>query len=76
MAGLTANIAFWATMALNIPDFSRYAHSQKAQFRGQLYGMPLPMALCAFVGALFAQATRLSMATPQVRPHHGAVLCG
>lgn len=40
MAGLTANIAFWATMALNIPDFSRYAHSQKAQFRGQLYGMP------------------------------------
>lgn len=68
MAGLTANIAFWATMALNIPDFSRYAHSQKAQFRGQLYGMPLPMALCAFVGALFAQATRLSMGTPQFDP--------
>ena len=68
MAGLTANIAFWATMALNIPDFSRYAHSQKAQFRGQLYGMPLPMALCAFVGALFAQATRLSMGAPQFDP--------
>lgn len=68
MAGLTANIAFWSTMALNIPDFSRYAHSQKAQFRGQLYGMPLPMALCAFVGALFAQATRLSMGTAQFDP--------
>ncbi|MCL1897113.1 MAG: cytosine permease, partial [Clostridiales bacterium] len=36
LGGLTANIAFWATMALNIPDFSRYATNQKAQFRGQL----------------------------------------
>jgi NCS1 family nucleobase:cation symporter-1 len=59
MGGLTANIAFWATMALNIPDFSRYAKSQKAQFRGQLYGMPLMMAVCAFVGAYFAQSTKL-----------------
>ena len=61
MGGLTANIAFWATMALNIPDFSRYAKSQKAQFRGQLYGMPLMMAFCAFIGAYFAQATKLVM---------------
>lgn len=59
LSGLTANIAFWATMALNIPDFSRYAQSQKAQFRGQLYGMPLMMAICAFIGAYFAQATKL-----------------
>jgi len=61
LGGLTANIAFWATMALNIPDFSRYAKSQKAQFRGQLYGMPVMMALCAFVGAFFAQATKLAL---------------
>jgi len=61
LGGLTANIAFWATMALNIPDFSRYAHSQKAQFRGQLYGMPLAMAACAFIGAYFAQATKLAL---------------
>lgn len=61
LAGLTANIAFWATMALNIPDFSRYAKSQKAQFRGQLYGMPVMMAFCAFVGAYFAQATKLGL---------------
>jgi len=61
LGGLTANIAFWATMALNIPDFSRYAKSQKAQFRGQLYGMPVMMAVCAFVGALFAQATKLAL---------------
>ena len=62
-AGLTSNIAFWATMALNIPDFSRYAKSQKAQFRGQLYGMPPMMAVCAFIGAYFAQATKLAYGT-------------
>lgn len=61
LAGLTANIAFWATMALNIPDFSRYAKSQKVQFRGQLYGMPITMAFCAFIGAYFAQATKLAL---------------
>lgn len=58
---LMGNIAFWATMALNIPDFSRYARSQKDQFLGQLIGMPVPMAFCAFVGAYFAQATKISM---------------
>lgn len=61
LGGLTANIAFWATMALNIPDFSRYAKSQKAQFRGQLYGMPVAMAACAFIGAFFAQSTKLAL---------------
>ena len=60
LSGLMGNIAFWATMALNIPDFSRYARSQKDQFRGQLYGMPVPMAFCAFIGAYFAQATKLA----------------
>ncbi|HWQ80138.1 MAG TPA: cytosine permease, partial [Anaerovoracaceae bacterium] len=63
LGGLTANIAFWATMALNIPDFSRYAKSQKAQFRGQLYGMPVTMAACAFIGAFFAQSTKLVQGT-------------
>src|SRR5699024_7182607 len=60
LSGLMGNIAFWATMALNIPDFSRYAKSQSAQFRGQLYGMPFPMAACAFIGAYFSQATKMA----------------
>ena len=68
MGGLTANIAFWATMALNIPDFSRYAKNQKAQFRGQLYGMPLMMAACAFIGAVFAQSTLLVFGTAMFDP--------
>ena len=41
-------------------DFSRYAKTQKDQFRGQLYGMPLPMAACAFIGAYFSQATKMA----------------
>ena len=68
LAGLTANISFWSTMALNIPDFSRYAASQKSQFRGQLYGMPAPMALCAIVGALFGMSTKLTLGTAMFDP--------
>ena len=60
LTGICGNIAFWATMALNIPDFSRYVRAQKDQFRGQLYGMPLPMAACAFIGAYFSQATKMA----------------
>lgn len=68
LAGLTGNIAFWATMALSIPDFSRYAKSQKSQFRGQLYGMPVPMFGCAFIGAFFAMATKLAYGTAMFDP--------
>ncbi|MDR1043285.1 MAG: cytosine permease [Clostridiales Family XIII bacterium] len=68
LGGLTGNIGFWATMALNIPDFSRFAKNQKAQFRGQLYGMPLTMAACAIVGAVFAQATSLANLDGQNTP--------
>ena len=59
LTGLMGNIAFWATVALNIPDFSRYAKSNGSQFWGQMLGMPIPMAFCAFVGAYFAQATKI-----------------
>ncbi|WP_027398202.1 NCS1 family nucleobase:cation symporter-1 [Anaerovorax odorimutans] len=68
LGGLTANISFWATMALNIPDFSRYAKSQKAQFQGQIYGMPIMMAACAFIGAFFAQSTKLALGTAIFNP--------
>lgn len=67
-ACLTGNIAFWATMALNIPDFSRYAKSQKVQFRAQMYGVPIPMFVMAFVGAFFAQSTKLTMGQAMFDP--------
>lgn len=68
LAGLTGNIAYWSTMALNIPDFSRYARSQKDQFMGQLTGMPVPMAVCAIVGAFFAQATKFTIGEAMFDP--------
>lgn len=57
VAGLTAMVGFWATMALNIPDFTRFAQSQKDQIVGQAIGLPLPMALFAFIGVAVTSAT-------------------
>jgi NCS1 family nucleobase:cation symporter-1 len=56
-AGLTSAVGFWGTMALSIPDFSRYARSQKDQMRGQALGLPITMALFAFIGAAVTNAT-------------------
>src|SRR3970282_1225264 len=58
-AGLTSAVAFWGTMALSIPDFSRYARSQRDQVIGQAVGLPVTMALFAFIGAAVTHATVL-----------------
>jgi nucleobase:cation symporter-1, NCS1 family len=52
-------IAFWATMALNIPDYTRYARSQRGQMIGQAASMPLTMAIFSFVGIAVTSATVL-----------------
>ncbi len=57
VASLTAMVGFWATMALNIPDFTRFAKSQKDQIIGQAIGLPLPMALFAFISVAVTSAT-------------------
>lgn len=54
---LTGMVGFWATMALNIPDFTRFAKSQKAQIVGQAIGLPLPMAFFAFISVAVTSAT-------------------
>lgn len=56
-AGLTAMVGFWATLSLNIPDFSRYAKSQKAQIVGQILGLPLTMFLFAALGVIMTAAS-------------------
>lgn len=56
-AGLTSAVAFWGTMALSIPDFSRFAKSQRDQIVGQAVGLPGTMALFAFIGAVVTNAT-------------------
>lgn len=55
--GLTAMVGFWATLSLNIPDFSRYAVSQKDQTIGQILGLPLTMFLFAMLGVVMTAAS-------------------
>jgi len=55
--GLTAMVGFWATLSLNIPDFSRFANSQKSQIVGQIIGLPLTMFLFAGLGVLMTAAS-------------------
>lgn len=54
---LTGMIGFWATLSLNIPDFTRYAKSQRAQIRGQVYGLPTSMTMFSFIGVVVTSAT-------------------
>jgi NCS1 family nucleobase:cation symporter-1 len=56
---LTANVGFWATLALNIPDFSRYCRSQRDQVIGQAIGLPPTMALYSFIGVAVTSATEV-----------------
>lgn len=61
---LTGMIGFWATLSLNIPDFSRYAHSQRQQILGQALGLPLTMGLYAFLGVAVTSATTIIFGQP------------
>ncbi|MBL4698843.1 MAG: NCS1 family nucleobase:cation symporter-1 [Phycisphaerales bacterium] len=54
---LTAMVGFWATLSLNIPDFTRYSKSQKDQVVGQLIGLPPTMTLFCFIGIIVTGAT-------------------
>jgi len=55
--GLTAMVGFWATLSLNIPDFTRFARSQKDQAWGQALGLLTTMPLFAFIGVAVTAAT-------------------
>ena len=54
---LTGMVGFWATVALNIPDFTRYAKSQRAQILGQALGLPTAMTLYSFIGVAVTSAS-------------------
>lgn len=54
---LIGMMGFWATLSLNIPDFMRYATSQRAQQLGQAIGLPTSMTLFSFVGVVMTSAT-------------------
>ncbi len=61
---LTAMVGFWATVALNIPDFTRYAKSQKAQALGQALGLPTAMTLYSFIGVAVTSASAVIFGAP------------
>ncbi|HTR81961.1 MAG TPA: NCS1 family nucleobase:cation symporter-1 [Bacteroidota bacterium] len=54
---LTGMIGFWATLSLNIPDFTRYSKTQRDQMLGQAIGLPTTMALYSFIGVAVTSAT-------------------
>jgi NCS1 family nucleobase:cation symporter-1 len=61
---LTAMVGFWATIALNIPDFTRYAKDQRAQMLGQALGLPTTMTLFAFIGVAVTSASAVLFGEP------------
>jgi nucleobase:cation symporter-1, NCS1 family len=61
---LTGMVGFWATVSLNIPDFTRYARSQRAQVVGQAIALPSSMTAFALVGVLVTSATTIVFGSP------------
>eukprot|EP00958_Prasinococcus_capsulatus_P000910 scaffold80_cov382-Prasinococcus_capsulatus_cf.AAC.17 len=54
---LTADVGFWATLSLNMCDFTRYANSQRSQLVGQAMGLPLCMAVFGFLSLAITAST-------------------
>jgi nucleobase:cation symporter-1, NCS1 family len=65
---LTAMVGYWATLALNIPDFTRYSKSQHAQAAGQAFGLPVAMTLYTFVGISVTSASTVLFGRPIWNP--------
>jgi NCS1 family nucleobase:cation symporter-1 len=65
---LTAMVGYWATLALNIPDFTRYSKSQSAQSWGQAFGLPVAMVLYTFVGISVTSASAVLFGHPIWNP--------
>ncbi|MEW6126265.1 MAG: NCS1 family nucleobase:cation symporter-1 [Acidobacteriota bacterium] len=65
---LTASVGYWATLSLNIPDFTRYARSQRSQMLGQALGLPTTMTAFAFIGVATTSATVLIFGRPIANP--------
>jgi nucleobase:cation symporter-1, NCS1 family len=54
---VTAMVGFWATLSLNMPDFTRYGRSQKEQMIGQVVALPTTMTLFAAMGVIITSAS-------------------
>ncbi len=67
-AALTGLVGFWATLALNIPDFTRFAKSNRDQVVGQAIGLPIPMALFSMVGIIGFSVSQILYGKAQLFP--------
>ena len=67
-AALTGLVGFWATLALNIPDFTRFAKTQRDQTLGQAIGLPIPMALFSMVGVIGFSASAILYGKAELFP--------
>src|SRR5437588_9503642 len=54
---LNGTVGFWATVSLNIPDFTRFARDQRGQVIGQVIALPTTMTLYSFIGVAVTSAT-------------------
>jgi NCS1 family nucleobase:cation symporter-1 len=61
---LTGMVGYWATLSLNIPDFTRYAKNQDAQILGQAFGLPVAMTLYSFLGIACTSASAVIFGQP------------
>ena len=68
LPSLTAMVGYWATLALNIPDFTRYSKSQTSQAWGQAFGLPVAMTLYTFVGISVTSASAVLFGHPIWNP--------
>jgi NCS1 family nucleobase:cation symporter-1 len=66
--GLAANVGYWATLSLNIPDFTRFARSQRSQIIGQAVGLPVTMIVYSFIGIATTAATLVVFGKPVWNP--------
>lgn len=65
---LTAMVGYWAALALNIPDFTRFAKSQDSQIIGQAFGLPVAMTLYSFIGIACTSASATLFGAPVWSP--------
>jgi len=61
---LTAMVGYWATLSLNIPDFTRYAKNQESQIVGQAFGLPVAMTFYSFIGIAVTSASTVIFGEP------------
>jgi len=65
---LTAMVGYWATLSLNIPDFTRYSKNQESQIVGQAIGLPVAMTLYSFIGIAVTSASTVVFGQPVWNP--------